>query len=1045
MTQVLLGRDVALQALRAGLSAALSGRGTVASISGEAGIGKSALASAIATEAEKRGAVVTWGRAWEFADAPPYFPLWGCFRTLGIDAAQPGGARPSEDGAFHLWEAVVSPLAAATAKAPVVWVLEDLHAADLGTLDLLTFLAQPLRAMHAFVIATVRAPDPRLTDRSMQRLTRIARDGIDVRLEPLSPADVSTLTEEAVGRAIADKDIGKLMDLTGGNPLFVLECARAFRSAGGLEGTLGSLPSTVRQIVTERLALLPESARAALACGAVLGREFSASTIASMSSALPARVIDTLLPALRAGFVTESKPGRFAFSHAIVRDAIEDSLDHGERARIHGLAEAAMSTLGDSPDVLVERARHAISGLASSKGEQHGLDLAKRACALLERDGAFDRAFELHARIEAAREAGFLPLAALTDQLAMARVARAAGRSDAARRICEEVIGKARANGDAEALAAAALLHAADVRPGVIDRAQVTFLEEARDALGDAHPELRCRVLARLATALQPAKDPSIPIGITREAIRSARASGDDEALLDVLELAAWGLYTAPLAERIANATELCERALAKDELTKAVSAQVMLALYHIEGSDFDAFGRSVETLLALSEAIGHPRHRWRALLLASMRATMLGYFAESERYVTEVTQLAALIDEPALPWTLGLHEIFRARAERRDDDLVTRLVQLDDLMRGGVDAAAFGATVRATSAARIGNVEATRTALALVGSRGVASFPEPSPTAFLAEAYAIGGTDEERRTARVILGTPRPSDISGGVMSFIYEGTTVRIQGLLDAALGDLDAAERELREAHAIAVTRKHAPWIAQTGYELAKILRRAGREDEAREHMMDAQRLAGELGMPGLERSTRMELVIEGTAEPSVARAASRKDVTMEKVGAEYRVVRGDAFVVLKDGRGLQLLARLVENPNEEIHVLALASDDPAASVPETAAGEMLDDAAKRAYRSRLAELDDRITEAEQHADARRAAKLQKEKDALLAELSRAVGFGGRGRQAGSATERARVNVQRRLKDAVAKVTEADVELGRFFQRTIRTGTFCCFRPD
>jgi hypothetical protein len=65
-------------------------------------------------------------------------------------------------------------------------------------------------------------------------------------------------------------------------------------------------------------------------------------------------------------------------------------------------------------------------------------------------------------------------------------------------------------------------------------------------------------------------------------------------------------------------------------------------------------------------------------------------------------------------------------------------------------------------------------------------------------------------------------------------------------------------------------------------------------------------------------------------------------------------------------------------------------------------------------------------------------------LVAELARAVGLHGRTRHAGSATERARINVQRRLRDAIVRIGDADEELGHYFRRAIRTGTFCSFRP-
>src|SRR4051794_38900355 len=140
---MLEGRDAAMSELRGALALAAEGRGRLAVVSGDAGIGKSTVASAIAADAEKAGAEVHWGRAWEFADAPPYFPLRGMLRALGID--------PHDGGApFQLWESVVEALAAT--KKPIVWLLEDLHAADILTLDLLTFLAQAVRGLRVLVV-----------------------------------------------------------------------------------------------------------------------------------------------------------------------------------------------------------------------------------------------------------------------------------------------------------------------------------------------------------------------------------------------------------------------------------------------------------------------------------------------------------------------------------------------------------------------------------------------------------------------------------------------------------------------------------------------------------------------------------------------------------------------------------------------------------------------------------------------------------------------------------------------------------------------------
>ena len=1022
LVPALQGRAAALEALRAALAAALQGTGTLALISGEAGIGKSALADVIAHEAEAQGARVLRGRAWEFADAPPYFPLWPVLRALGISVGP---------DAFELWEQVVSALAGADAQAPSVWIVEDLHAADLGTLDLLTFLAQPLRALKVLVVATLRSHDPRVSERMQQRLGRMARDGLELRLEPLSQSEVAALAQQVLGRGVAPSALQRLAQLTGGNPLFVLECARALDALGGAESMLRALPPTLRQLLLERVSLLPASCREALECGAVLGREFSSACVASILGTLPARAIDVLLPALRAALITEARPGQFVFHHVLVRDALEDALDPERRAALHARADAALEPLGTSSDVLVERARHALAALRSADA-QHALELARLATELLEREGAFDRAFELQERLTAARGAGFLAPPTPEQRLELARLARKVGRSDVTRRECEQVLALALAQGNAELLARAALLHGADVRPGLRDPAQVAWLEQALAALGSAAPALRCRVLGRLATALQPTPQQERPMSLMRAALEQARATGDAEALLDVLEHAGWALFLAPLAERMALSRELLDLALARGDIPRALVAHVSLAFHGLEAGDVAAFDRAVEAALVLSDAIGHPRQRWRPLLLASLRANLRGRFAESDRHVTEVEQLSALIDDPALGLTLGIHQLLRRRLQRQDDVLRALCENLPEAMQE-VDGF-YRVLQRAQCTARLGDSEATRAALALLEPQKEQHMLEATD---LAEAIALAGTDEARRATRAALLALGRSEMGANPLCFDYDGTIPRLLGLLAAGLGELAVAEAELRTALALERERGHAPWVAQLAYELARVLERAGRAAEAAQCYAESAQLARELGMPGLMPSARAE---PGLASPALAGSAA---LELTRTADGWRIARGARALALKDSRGLQLLSKLVERPGAELHVLALASDE-GAGVLESNAGELLDEAARAAYRARLAELDAELAAAERRADAARCTKLERERQGLLGELRRAFGLGGRTRRAGSATERARVNVQRRLKDAIARIAQLDSELGRFLEQSVCTGTHCCFRP-
>jgi hypothetical protein len=79
-----------------------------------------------------------------------------------------------------------------------------------------------------------------------------------------------------------------------------------------------------------------------------------------------------------------------------------------------------------------------------------------------------------------------------------------------------------------------------------------------------------------------------------------------------------------------------------------------------------------------------------------------------------------------------------------------------------------------------------------------------------------------------------------------------------------------------------------------------------------------------------------------------------------------------------------------------------------------------------------------------DAARKRRLAEERQWLERELARAVGLGKRARPAGSLAERARINVQRRVKDAISRVAEVDRELGLHLKAAIRTGTWCTYRP-
>ncbi len=160
-----------------------------------------------------------------------------------------------------------------------------------------------------------------------------------------------------------------------------------------------------------------------------------------------------------------------------------------------------------------------------------------------------------------------------------------------------------------------------------------------------------------------------------------------------------------------------------------------------------------------------------------------------------------------------------------------------------------------------------------------------------------------------------------------------------------------------------------------------------------------------------------------------------------------------------RGLSCLAHLVQRPGVEVHAnqLALimerhrapsaAGEDAAGGfVPALGdAGPALDAAAKAAYKHRLAELREELEAARTHDDDVRQDELEREIGFLTAELSRSVGLGGRIRRTCSASERARLNVTKALKSALARIAAHHDGLGQHLLASIKTGTFCMYRPD
>jgi hypothetical protein len=107
-------------------------------------------------------------------------------------------------------------------------------------------------------------------------------------------------------------------------------------------------------------------------------------------------------------------------------------------------------------------------------------------------------------------------------------------------------------------------------------------------------------------------------------------------------------------------------------------------------------------------------------------------------------------------------------------------------------------------------------------------------------------------------------------------------------------------------------------------------------------------------------------------------------------------------------------------------------------------MLDREALRQYRRRLADLDDELDAAALADDVARRDHLDAERVALIAELKRATGLGGRPRRSGSPAEKARLNVTRTIRHAISELSTKAPELAAHLDDSIVTGVSCCYEP-
>ncbi|GAB2808096.1 hypothetical protein GCM10027176_11400 [Actinoallomurus bryophytorum] len=552
-----------------------------------------------------------------------------------------------------------------------------------------------------------------------------------------------------------------------------------------------------------------------------------------------------------------------------------------------------------------------------------------------------------------------------------------------------------------------------------LDVGLLRLLEEA--AGRSLPPEVRARVLARLGRELL--GDPSAGArrrALVEEAVALARASGAPGTLAEVRDSGLHALWDPAAArERLTAASEIVELARRAGDDVAERRGLFWRFTALAELADLEAAEAALTAYARAGELAGDAETAVVVSARQAMLATVRGRFDVAEALTAEVAERGrrvGLADTERLVGSLR----GAVAALRGDHTSLVAPWQDQARRRPGHFYEAMAARSLLESGREVeAGLELERLLPSVLAGSG------PRWIGAVADLAVVASQVGEPAAAQALYGALLPYAgrlvVWGGANTIT--GPVDDYLGRLAAHLGRPGDAVRHLDAAIAIEERAGALPWLART---LAARARSVGDQAGAAEDLARARSIARRLGMDGFT----------STLGPPEGEWRLIRD------GDDWLLEAGAETARLRDLRGMHYLRSLLAAPGREIAALDLVAGGAGLHVP--AGDPVLDDTARRAYRQRLAALEERLESADRAGDAGRAATVEAERAALVAELRRAGGRGGRQRTAPDEAERARVNATRALWAAVRRVESAAPLAGAHLRASLRTGRFPRYQP-
>ncbi|MGC9960438.1 MAG: AAA family ATPase [Acidimicrobiales bacterium] len=825
-------------------------------VTGEPGIGKTRLVTELARHVHDDEATVLWGRCTE-ERLGAYLPFVEILRHL-VEHADPTAlrlavgscgelARLLPELAEHvgtlpgptraeagteqrlLFEAIAGLL---RPFLPMLLVIDDLHWADDATLRLLGYLLRDHSLEGLVIVATSR--DAELDPAKAGQLAEAERhaDAAQIALGGFPSPDLGLLVSDLVGSAVSDELVDSVAEATDGNPFLAEEMTVHLLDTGLIAGTdrgialrsdargLG-VPDRVRKTVVRRLLSLTDDGMELLSVASVIGRDFALSLAGSAAELAGPALVDAADDGLLSGLVVETSPGRLAFSHGLVQEAIGHRLSHARRATFHRRVALALEQRGAETNVVADLARHwaavaAVDPSASTTAARWAVRAGDVALAAAAADEAI-------ARYEEASNLWAVSTSGHADALVRLGLAlQYRGRAEEADDRFREALQLAAVLGDVEVRARAAIGLGRRYPYWETDSERIEVMEAALAQLPADGSLIRLTLKGLLVTHLISGFHPAEAERRDELAAELAATAQDPstgtEALLSLGQTRIYDCIEdpavlGPVADRLA--------AVAREEndLRALAGARFAQALAALDRGDREDLLRATTLYGDAASELDDPREKSQAAMIRSTVALVEGRYEDAAALSEEAVQLGRASGDFNADLLYYAQGLLRAVDLGQAADVLPLLLDSTDYHH----IASFAAGT-ALCAALAGQHDLAREELAKIVTDGLPGVPRGAdwlaPTAFLAHTCAVVGAVPQAEGLFESLARSPSAIVRVGPLAGWW-GPVSHHLGCLARLLGRREDAERLLRLALVAEQRLRARPFEARTLAQLSCVV--------------------------------------------------------------------------------------------------------------------------------------------------------------------------------------------------------------------------------